>query len=75
MPQHHCQRPRPEFFCQLRGNWRKFTRQFPRLRDGGVLAQWMPLEQQSDRLNRMLLAAMAESFRYVALYMPGFSSA
>lgn len=41
-----------------------------RLGPNGVLAQWMPVEQQSDRVNRMLLKTMLETFDDVTLWMP-----
>ncbi|MHB8879634.1 MAG: hypothetical protein ACYC8T_38585, partial [Myxococcaceae bacterium] len=41
-----------------------------RLAPGGILAQWIPLEQQSDTLDRMLVAAIAAEFPQVSLWMP-----
>ncbi len=41
-----------------------------RLRAGGILAQWVPLDQQSEALDRALLAAITGAFRYVELWIP-----
>ncbi len=52
-----------------------YTREFyalarRRLRAGGVLAQWIPLDQQTAALNRAMLAAVRAEFAYAALYVP-----
>ncbi|MEZ4406379.1 MAG: hypothetical protein R3A52_07890 [Polyangiales bacterium] len=39
------------------------------LRRCGVVAQWIPLDQQSDALDRAMLGAMAGSFRELALFL------
>ena len=39
------------------------------LRRCGVVAQWVPLDQQSDALDRAMLGAMAGSFRELALFI------
>ncbi|MEZ4394978.1 MAG: fused MFS/spermidine synthase [Polyangiales bacterium] len=41
-----------------------------RLSEGGVVAQWIPLDQQAGSLNRAMLAAMTTRFRHVALWIP-----
>jgi len=41
-----------------------------RLKKGGVVTQWIPLDQQSSRLDRALTKAMSDVFRHVTLYMP-----
>ncbi len=41
-----------------------------RLSQGGVLAQWVPVEQQDDRLARMLLKAITDVFPHVQLWVP-----
>lgn len=41
-----------------------------RLREGGVVAQWIPLGQQSDALSRGLIRAITEEFREVTLWLP-----
>jgi spermidine synthase len=40
------------------------------LTDGGVVAQWLPMDQQSMRLNRELIAAVRAEFPHTALYVP-----
>ncbi len=52
-----------------------YTREFyavarRRLRGGGILAQWIPLDQQTATLNRAMLAAMLAAFPYVELFIP-----
>lgn len=41
-----------------------------RLAEGGVLAQWIPLDQQPTSLNREMLAAIAARFRRLSLWIP-----
>lgn len=41
-----------------------------RLRPGGVVAQWIPLGQQSDQLSRSLIGAIASSFEHATLWLP-----
>ena len=41
-----------------------------RLAPGGVLSQWIPLEQQPDNLTRGLIASLLESFSEVTLWIP-----
>jgi spermidine synthase len=41
-----------------------------RLREGGVVAQWIPLGQQSDALSRALIRAVTDEFREVTLWLP-----
>ncbi|QRK09650.1 fused MFS/spermidine synthase [Archangium violaceum] len=41
-----------------------------RLAPGGVLAQWIPLQQQSDNLTRGMVASMLEAFSEVTLWIP-----
>ncbi len=41
-----------------------------RLAPGGVVAQWIPLQQQADGLTRGLVASMLESFSEVTLWIP-----
>jgi spermidine synthase len=40
------------------------------MRPGAVLAQWIPLDQQSDALDRSMLAAMRAEFSEVWVYLP-----
>lgn len=40
------------------------------LSEGGVVAQWLPMDQQSMRLNRELAAAAMAEFAHVALFVP-----
>ena len=40
------------------------------LTEGGVVAQWMPMDQQSQLLNRELFAAVLAEFPYAALFVP-----
>lgn len=52
-----------------------YTREFyvaarRRLRPGGVVAQWIPLDQQTADLDRAMLAAMRSEFREVEVYIP-----
>lgn len=52
-----------------------YTREFyvaarRRLRPGGVVAQWIPLDQQTEDLDRAMLAAVASEFREVEVYIP-----
>jgi spermidine synthase len=52
-----------------------YTREFyvaarRRLRPGGVIAQWIPLDQQTEDLDRAMLAAVASEFREVEVYIP-----
>jgi len=41
-----------------------------RLRPGGVVAQWIPLGQQSDQLSRSLVGALTASFEHATLWLP-----
>ena len=41
-----------------------------RLRPGGMMSQWIPLDQQSDVLARMLIRSMLEVFPEVQLWIP-----
>ncbi|HYV44003.1 MAG TPA: hypothetical protein VFA20_04035 [Myxococcaceae bacterium] len=41
-----------------------------RLRPGGVVAQWIPLGQQSDQLSRALVGALTASFEHATLWLP-----
>lgn len=41
-----------------------------RLAPGGVLAQWIPLQQQPDNLTRGMVASLLESFSEVTLWIP-----
>jgi predicted membrane-bound spermidine synthase len=41
-----------------------------RMRDGGVLAQWIPLQLQTEGLNRSLLRSITDVFPFVNLYIP-----
>lgn len=41
-----------------------------RLRPGGMLTQWIPLDQQSDLLGRALIKSIQEEFPYVSLWIP-----
>lgn len=41
-----------------------------RLRPGGVVVQWIPLDQQADSLNRAMMAAITTRFRHVQLWIP-----
>jgi len=52
-----------------------YTREFyalarSRMRPGGVLAQWIPLDQQTAPLNRAMLAALGSTFAHVELFVP-----
>ncbi len=52
-----------------------YTREFyvaarRRLRPGGVVAQWIPFDQQTADLDRAMLAAMASVFREIEVYVP-----
>jgi spermidine synthase/MFS family permease len=52
-----------------------YTREFyenasARLKKGGLLTQWIPLDEQSDMQNRMLVRAMLDVFADVALFIP-----
>lgn len=40
------------------------------LSEGGVVAQWLPMDQQSQRLNRELVAAVLAEFPHAALFVP-----
>jgi spermidine synthase len=40
------------------------------LKKGGVVTQWIPMDQQSSRLDRALLKAMTDVFKHVSLYLP-----
>lgn len=40
------------------------------LKKGGVVTQWIPLDQQSSRLDRALTKAMSDVFAHVAMYVP-----
>lgn len=50
----------PEFYREVK----------QRLSPGGVLAQWIPLQQQPDNLTRGLVAAMLDTFAEVTLWIP-----
>lgn len=41
-----------------------------RLAPGGILAQWIPMQDQPDRLSRMLLRTIVDSFEHVELWVP-----
>lgn len=41
-----------------------------RLAPGGVVAQWIPLDQQAGSLNRAMLAAITGRFRHVQVWVP-----
>ncbi|HSP77902.1 MAG TPA: hypothetical protein VLQ93_05210, partial [Myxococcaceae bacterium] len=41
-----------------------------RLAPGGVVAQWIPLQQQADNLTRGMVASMLEAFPEVTLWIP-----
>ncbi|HEX5749837.1 MAG TPA: fused MFS/spermidine synthase [Archangium sp.] len=41
-----------------------------RLAPGGVLAQWIPLQQQPDNLTRGMVASLLEAFSEVTLWIP-----
>ncbi|QRN98833.1 fused MFS/spermidine synthase [Archangium violaceum] len=41
-----------------------------RLAPGGVLAQWIPLQQQPDNLTRGMVASLLEAFPEVTLWIP-----
>ena len=52
-----------------------YTREFyaaarRRMRPGGVLAQWIPLDQQTADLDRAMLAAVLAEFAHVEVYLP-----
>jgi spermidine synthase len=52
-----------------------YTREFyaaarRRMRAGGVIAQWIPLDQQSADLDRAMLSAMLAEFPHVEVYLP-----
>ena len=52
-----------------------YTREFyraarRRMRAGGIVAQWIPLDQQTADLDRAMLAAVASEFRDVEVYIP-----
>jgi hypothetical protein len=40
------------------------------LKKGGVVTQWIPLDQQSSRLDRALVKALSDVFAHVSLYVP-----
>lgn len=40
------------------------------LKKGGVVTQWIPLDQQSSRLDRALTRAMSDVFKHVTMYVP-----
>lgn len=48
-----------EFYAQVRS----------RLRPGGILAQWLPVEQQNTELDKRLIAAALAEFPHVSLWM------
>jgi spermidine synthase/MFS family permease len=50
----------PEFYREVKR----------RLAPGGVLAQWIPLQQQPDNLTRGLVTSLLESFSEVTLWIP-----
>ncbi|MFY0581256.1 fused MFS/spermidine synthase [Cystobacter fuscus] len=50
----------PEFYREVKR----------RLAPGGVLAQWIPLQQQPDNLTRGLVASLLASFSEVTLWIP-----
>ena len=41
-----------------------------RLAPGGILAQWIPMQDQPDRLSRMLLRTIRDEFEHVELWIP-----
>lgn len=41
-----------------------------RLEEGGMMSQWIPLDQQSDVLARMLIRSMLDVFTHVQLWIP-----
>ncbi|HEY3445063.1 MAG TPA: fused MFS/spermidine synthase [Myxococcales bacterium] len=46
-----------------------------RLNPGGLLAQWIPLAEQRDNINRQLVASMLATFPEVSLWIPaGFEA-
>ena len=52
-----------------------YTREFyalvaSHLHRDGILSQWIPLQQQSDEINRMLLRSVRDVFAYVTLWIP-----
>ncbi len=46
-----------------------------RLAPGGQVTQWIPLQEQSDAQNRMLVKSMLEVFPYVSLWIPALNEA
>jgi len=46
-----------------------------RLRPGGLVTQWIPMQEQSDTQNRMLVRSMLETFADVSLWMPSMNEA
>ncbi len=46
-----------------------------RLRPGGMMSQWIPLDQQSDDLAKRLIASMLEVFPNVQLWIPARAEA
>jgi spermidine synthase len=55
-----------------------YTREFyaliaKRLAPGGQVTQWIPLQEQSDIQNRMLVKSMLDVFPYVSLWIPALN--
>ncbi len=46
-----------------------------RLRPGGLVTQWIPMQEQSDTQNRMLVRSMLDAFTDVSLWMPSMNEA
>jgi spermidine synthase len=46
-----------------------------RLRPGGMMSQWIPLDQQSDVLAKMLIRSMLDVFKEVQLWIPARAEA
>jgi spermidine synthase len=42
-----------------------------RMRQGGVIAQWVPLDMERGVLSKMILKAMLRKFAHVSLWLPG----
>lgn len=46
-----------------------------RLRPGGLATQWIPLQEQSDTQNRMLVRSLLDVFTDVSLWLPSMNEA
>ena len=46
-----------------------------RLKPGGMMTQWIPLDQQSDALAKMLIRSMLDVFPHVQLWIPARAEA